>query len=271
VVIVGVGSGIGHELALRFHRDGFVLVGTYRTEAGVEDLRDLPGTHLYQCDILDEESVSRFTAAVGKLGVPWDILVSSVGSQEPIGRFFDVDVDEWVDSVHVNALAQLRVVHRLRRWASERPSVAFFAGGGTNNPMPRYSAYCVSKIALIKMCELLDDEDPELNVFIVGPGWTRTKIHQQTLSNPDGAGGNYLKTRRFVESGDQGTPMSDIYDCVSWLVAKGRSVAGGRNFSVVHDRWGDRSGSDELIAALASDASMYKLRRHANSWKPRQP
>ena len=30
----------------------------------------------------------------------------------------------------------------------------YSAGGGTNNPFTNYSAYCVSKIALIKMCEL---------------------------------------------------------------------------------------------------------------------
>ena len=50
------------------------------------------------------------------------------------------------------------------------------AGGGTNNPFTNYSAYCVSKIALIKMCELIDDEYKNLNVFIIGPGLLKPKL-----------------------------------------------------------------------------------------------
>ncbi len=53
------------------------------------------------------------------------------------------------------------------------------AGGGTNNPFTNYSAYCVAKIALIKMTELLDDEEKKLNIFIIGPGFVRTRIHRK--------------------------------------------------------------------------------------------
>jgi NAD(P)-dependent dehydrogenase (short-subunit alcohol dehydrogenase family) len=68
---------------------------------------------------------------------------------------------------------------------SGTPSVVFFSGAGTNGPAPSYSAYCASKILLIKMCELLDSETPDASFFIIGPGMVRTKIHEQTLRSLD--------------------------------------------------------------------------------------
>ena len=50
------------------------------------------------------------------------------------------------------------------------------------------------------MCELLDDENKDLNVFIVGPGWVKTKIHNQVLDNPQGAGGSYQKVQDFLNN-----------------------------------------------------------------------
>ena len=49
-------------------------------------------------------------------------------------------------------------------------------------PFDNYSAYCVGKLLLIKMTELLDSECPDLQVSIIGTGWVNTKIHRQTLA-----------------------------------------------------------------------------------------
>ena len=104
------------------------------------------------------------------LDQPWNLFVSAAGTMEPIAPFFSADFDVWEQSVTVNSTAQLRVLHGLWPQRSRDPvDVMLMAGGGTNNPFTNYSAYCVSKIALIKMCELLDDEEDDLNIFIIGP------------------------------------------------------------------------------------------------------
>ena len=179
-----------------------------------------------------------------------------------------MDFDQWESAVQVNSTAQLRALHvayPYRRTGMEVP-VVFFAGGGTNSPFTSYSAYCIGKIALIKMCELLDDEAPDLNAFIVGTGWVRTKIHAQTLDAGMEAGANLTPTQRFLAEGQTGTSFADIAAMIDWGCAQGRSVTGGRNFSVVHDTW--RSGGDALSAALLADPHHYKLRRHGNSFAP---
>jgi NAD(P)-dependent dehydrogenase (short-subunit alcohol dehydrogenase family) len=137
-----------------------------------------------------------------------------------------------------------------------------FSGSGTNSAAPAYSAYCASKILLIKMCELLDAESPDTSFFIVGPGIVRTKIHEQTLREPVRGGSNYGKVVEFLGSADPGTSHDDIYSCIRWCVAAGKAAVGGRNVALVHDAW--RNGGTELARSLQNDPNLYKLRRFGN-------
>jgi NAD(P)-dependent dehydrogenase (short-subunit alcohol dehydrogenase family) len=220
------------------------------------------GVTLLQCDVTKNADVKRLADFVRNNSITWKTLFSSVGSSEPIGRFFDLDFDVWESSIQINCIGQLRALHALYpfRAVDSISNVALLAGGGTNNPFRCYSAYCVSKILLIKMTELLDDEADDLNAFIVGPGFVRTKTHLETINAGTKVEDNVERIRAFWESDDPGTPMEDIYDCIRWLEEQGRDVAGGRNFSVVHDQW----GSDMLAEALLGDREMYKLRRSGN-------
>lgn len=264
VFILSASSDIGRELAERYSRDGFSVVGTYRDPGGAGRLAGRPDVALLACDVVSRESVRAMVDAYAAMNRPWDVLISSVGQLEPIGPFFSLDFDRWEESIRINFTAQLRVLHALYPYRRQGRigHVAFFAGGGTNNPFPNFSAYCVSKIGLIKMCELLDDEAQDLNVFIVGPGFLPTKIHQQTLRNPAGAGRNYDKMRAFFEAEQPHASYEDIYQCINWCIGRGRLVAGGRNFSAVHDPW--REGGGELATELEADPNKFKLRRFRN-------
>lgn len=265
VFVLGAGSDIGCDLALRYADAGAQVIGTYRTDASAARLVDVPNIHLLRCNIAELGEVANLALAYAELDTPWDIFISSVGTMEPIGPFFECDFTQWERSVTTNSLAQLRILHALHpyRRRSATSHVAFFAGGGTNGPFASYSAYCASKIFLIKMCELLSDENPDLNVFILGPGFLPTKIHNQTFSNPMAAGSNYAKTVRFYETSTGTAGFADVYQCINWCVQAGRPVAAGRNVSVVHDAW--RDGGHELAATLVEDRDKFKLRRYGNT------
>lgn len=264
VFVLGASSDIGRELVVRYLRAGCTVAGTYRNHSAVEDLRGRSRTHLFPCSVDDQASITQvvqsFSAQVGV----WDTFISSIGTEEPIGPFFDNEFEAWESSVIVNSTAQLRVLHQLYPYRSKRETcnVVFFAGGGTNNPFPNYSAYCVSKILLIKMCELLDDENKDLNVFILGPGFVRTKIHRQTLAKGASAGRNHGRTLEFLRADNPGTSFDDIFACINWAIRQGRDVCGGRNFSVVHDPW--RRGGIQLVEELREDPNKFKLRRSGN-------
>jgi NAD(P)-dependent dehydrogenase (short-subunit alcohol dehydrogenase family) len=193
-------------------------------------------------------------------GFSWDIFISAAGLLEPIGPFFSSDFDVWEKSVITNSTAQLRVLHAVYglRTHSAPAKVMLFAGGGTNGPFDNYSAYCVGKLLLIKMTELLDSECPDLHVSILGTGWVNTKIHRQTLAAQSGAGANFERTLEFLEdSSDAGTSMETVSECIDWCLSSPRSATSGRNFSLVYDPWREA----HLIDELQADSNRYKLRR----------
>ena len=99
----------------------------------------------------------------------------------------------------MNLTSQLEVLHAIYplKQRGKQAHVAFLAGAGTNNAFTNYSAYAASKVALIKMCELLNDEAPDLNVFIVGPGFVKTKNHNETIKAGIKAGENYHRVKAF--------------------------------------------------------------------------
>jgi NAD(P)-dependent dehydrogenase (short-subunit alcohol dehydrogenase family) len=259
VFLLGASADIGRALSERFVRDGFEVVGSARSAASAP-----AGTRWIPVDLSAAGSVKAAVEAYAGLSRPWDVWISCAGSMEPIGPFFGTDFDSWERSLIVNSTAQLRVLHGLypHRRQGKVSDVVFLAGGGTNGPFRNYSAYCAAKILLIKMCELIDDEAPDLNAFIVGPGWVNTKIHRETLRKPDAAGGNYGRTLEFLNSGSSGTPMDDIYSCIRWGMTRGRPVVGGRNLSVVHDAW--KGGGEPLAQRLHNEPGMFKLRRSGN-------
>lgn len=256
--MLGASADIGLALSERLMRDGWSVIGSARDTSRLERYSGEVAFRALSCDLTRPGDIAAMIESFAALQTHWDLFISAAGSMEPIGRFFDLDFDAWEQSVVVNTTAQLRVLHGLWPYRNRAKSdVMLMAGGGTNNPFPNYSAYCVSKIALIKMCELLDDEEDGLNIFIIGPGFVQTRIHEETLRAGSRAGDGYGKTVDFLAT--EGTSMDDIYGNLQWCIAQGKPIAGGRNFSTIHDPW--RDGGEALREQLENDDNAFRLRR----------
>jgi NAD(P)-dependent dehydrogenase (short-subunit alcohol dehydrogenase family) len=260
ILIIGINSGIGEALATRYVADDALVIGTYRQNVG-SSIKSIDSLDSYKLDVTDPESIDDFIKHLKNQEYRWDIVIFSIGTLEPIGNFFDLDFNQWEQSYSTNFFGQLRVMHMVRKFAKSGATAIFFTGGAPSGVLQRFSAYSVAKIGLTKMVEYLDVEDNEIKYAIVGPGWVNTSIHKQTITAGDAAGENLKRTQLFLEEDKQGTPLDDIYDCINWIAGKSKKVTGGRNFSVVWDAWGNKSGSDELESNLIHDNNLFKIRR----------
>ena len=262
VIIVSVSSDIGIALHERWSNSGWDVFGTYRTKT---DWVAKNEQKFVFCDLSDLLSVEKSCLKLNKLCPNWDVLVIAPGLQDPVGPFIDCDFESWRKSIQVNFISQMMFVRKLLPYRNtslpEGSCVLMFAGGGTNSATLNYSAYTVSKIALIKMTELLAAEIPDTRFTIVGPGWVKTKIHKSTLDAGTRAGDNYKRTIEKL-AGNECTPMHSVLDCCDWLISSPKKIVSGRNFSVVFDMW----GSKELEEKLEQEPDMYKLRRYQNEF-----
>jgi NAD(P)-dependent dehydrogenase (short-subunit alcohol dehydrogenase family) len=259
-ILISISSDIGLALADRWLDREWRLIGSYRTRPDQADQLEKRGVRLIECDVADPDSVDRFAS---KVSSAWDVLVLLPAMLGPVGTFETCDIDEWERSIYLNFTAQLRLVRRMlptrNKETKNSPCVIFFNGGGTNSAPVNYSAYTVSKIALTKMCELLDAEMSDTRFTIIGPGWVDTKIHQATFEAGELAGANLARTREVHDKG-RFTPMEKVVDCCNWAIEAPREVMSGRNISVVHDAWGE----EDLDTLLRAEPDVYKLRRAGN-------
>jgi NAD(P)-dependent dehydrogenase (short-subunit alcohol dehydrogenase family) len=271
ILIVSISSDIGHALAVHWMARGWSIAGTYRTASEATAALARQGVPLVPCDLDRPESVKAACSELARSG-PWDALVICPATLEPIGLFADCDFDEWARSFGRNFIEQMRVIRELLPARNLQnalgPCVICWAGGGVNSAPASVSAYTVSKIAQIKMVELLDAEVPDTRFVIVGPGWVRTKIHEATIRAGERAGAVYRNTSaRLADAGSGWTDISRVIASCDWMVSAERAVISGRNFSVASDAW----GTPELNAELLANPDMYKLRRNRNDWPLRAP
>lgn len=263
-IIISLTSDIAGAIAREWVSKGMVIVGTYRNKSNIpRDLQELGVTFLH-CDVSNAQACDSAAEKILQLMPDWDVILFATGTLNPIGPFVENNMDEWTDSLHTNLIGQLRLLHQLlngRKIKQEViPTVIFFAGGGANNAVTNYSAYTVSKIALTKMCELLDAEIPDVKFSIVGPGIVKTKIHDEMIkAGEKNAGNNYFKVLNALQS-EKCTPFSDVILLIDWIISQPREVVSGRNFSVVYDDTDNKA----FVDMLKNNVDMYKLRRFMN-------
>ncbi|QNJ30606.1 short chain dehydrogenase family protein [Synechococcus sp. PROS-9-1] len=254
-LIVGITSGIGSALASHFESLKLNVVGTSRnTEIPTDN-----NFYIHPLDLASHDSIDKFVHLFSEK-YRWNRLIFCPAVMAPIGKFDSIDIHEWLSTFNINFSNQVYLLHSILSFRiGDCPHVLFFAGGGTNSAPKNYSSYTLSKIALIKLVELLDEEIQDTSFTILGPGWVKTKIHEQSLEPSLSHLSSYQETVRRISDSDF-VGMDKVIDSVMWILAQDKKTVGGRNFSTAHDPF----DSDDFASKLVSDADVFKLRRHGN-------
>ncbi|HER25894.1 MAG TPA: SDR family oxidoreductase, partial [Rhodospirillales bacterium] len=112
-IVISASSDIGAALSRRWVEAGIDVVGTYRQKSqSVTDLEGA-GVRLVECDLGDRASIKDAISSLCNLAPRWDALIIAPGTLDPIGKFDELDFDQWELSVSVNFVAQMRLLHGL--------------------------------------------------------------------------------------------------------------------------------------------------------------
>jgi NAD(P)-dependent dehydrogenase (short-subunit alcohol dehydrogenase family) len=256
--ISGINSQIGSSFAFDLLKQKQLKVlGTYREKNALTEKLEIAGAKLYQCDFNDKHAMAELSKKVDFTQISCVCLFH--GTMNPIGEFIDNDITEWTDSFQVNFLSITSIIHTLLSKVETGCRFITLAGGGVNGSPKAYSAYTIAKIALIKLNELLAEENPQHLFFNVGPGWVDSPIHKQTLAAFDSASAAYQETIRRYQD-DDFVPIEKVIDVLNFFSFDAGIEFSGRNYSVANDDLHD----DNLINKLKSCQNTYKLRRFNN-------
>jgi NAD(P)-dependent dehydrogenase (short-subunit alcohol dehydrogenase family) len=256
IVITGASSGIGAALTRALAADGHELfVCARRTDRLAKVVEGYTSVFHAGCDVGQEPEVENFFRQVGERTNSLDVLIHCAAILGPIGTFHEVNSDDWMAAVTTNLFGAYLVAKNAvpLMQAERRPRIIMLSGGGAFDPMPRVSAYGVSKAAIVRLVETLAVELAPRNIAVnaVAPGFVATEIHQATLvAGRERAGEHYDKTVKLVSEWDDS--MDVPIDCLRYMISEAASRLTGKTISARYDPWGEPEFDQRLDQVMAS-------------------
>ena len=264
-LVTGGSQGIGKAIVRRFLEEGASVafcsrnIGNLGASAG--ELSGIgPALVPLQADVTDHAQVEKLVAASLERFSRIDILVNNAGIYGPIGPAWENDPRHWQETVTVNLVGAFLLCRAVvpAMIQAGRGKIINIAGGGAAAPFPRFTAYAVSKAALVRFTETLAVElaDHNIQVNAVASGFVATRLHQQTLEAGKRAGAEFLrKTQEQLAQGgvDPAIPAA----LAAFLASEKADRISGKFISSVWDNWADFAGHLDEIAKT----DLYTLRR----------
>jgi len=251
VLVTGAASGIGHETALAFAREGANIIAVDLDEARLADTLHLVGAAgrrclALGCDVSDMAAADALaTKVAADIGSP-DVVVNNAGVGF-LGPFLDTPISAWNQVIGVNLMG---VVHISRAFlpgmidaggARHLVNVASAAG---LHAVPNLSAYSASKHAVLGLSDALAMElrETSVGVTVVCPGVINTPI---------------IRNRRAVAPS---VPASALDKIAQQYQAKGAhpSAVGARIVRAV-------KGGEDIVLVGPSAAAVFYARRLSRS------
>ncbi|WP_248827391.1 2,3-dihydro-2,3-dihydroxybenzoate dehydrogenase [Photobacterium ganghwense] len=210
VWVTGAARGIGHEVAMSFHRLGARVMGL---DIDFSAARDEGISHpfaTYEVDISDPAAVSQVAQTILAAEPVIDVLANVAGILR-MGQTEELTVDDWHTCINVNAsgvfylLQQLIPVFKQQRHGA----VVTVSSNAAHIPRLHMTAYCASKAALTSLadCAALELAPYGVRCNVVSPGSTDTRM-QRSLWHSDDA--EQLTIAGFQEQFKLGIPLGKI-------------------------------------------------------------
>lgn len=179
VVVTGAGQGLGRVMSLAFASEGAVVgLAARSTEAitAVAAEIDAAGGEAIAAptDLASVEDVEALAATVHARMGPVDVLVCNAGVEGPTAPLWEIPVDEWEQTLRVNATGPFLCCRAFLDAMVERRrgSVLVIGSITSRRPLPGRGAYAASKSALSGLVRTLavDLGPHDIRVNLISPG-----------------------------------------------------------------------------------------------------
>lgn len=270
-IITGANQGFGLEVARKYVQAGADVMLCARNadllQAAQSELNNLasPGQKVFAQagDVSAEGDVqSLVSETLTRLG-GCHILVNNAGIYGPKGEIETVDWGEWLKTIEINVYGSILMCRAILPHfkAQGYGKVIQLSGGGATNPMPRISAYAVSKAAVVRFTETLAEEvrGTGIDVNAIAPGALNTRMLEEILdAGPEKVGKDfYERSLKQKEAG--GAPLGRGAELALFLASAASDGITAKLISAVWDNW--EHWPEHLDELSSSD--VYTLRRIA--------
>ena len=183
-IVTGGTRGIGLAMARGFRDCGATVVVTDIVDRGIGEGE---GLHFVPCDLRKPDEITRMVKAVVDRFKRIDILVNNaaVGLRKPA---IEMAVEEWEEVLRINVTGPFLTCREVGKVMMEQKKGRIINIGSNYGSIgiSQFSAYCVSKAAVIHLSRVLAVEWAKegIRVNTISPSATRTERTRDRLDDP---------------------------------------------------------------------------------------
>ena len=268
-IITGASQGLGFEIAKKYIEAGASISICARDESLLSKAKTQLQSYLgpdqqilpIRADVSKINDVESVVSLAKENFGRIDILVNNAGIYGPKGLIELVDWQDWMRAVEINLYGSILMCRAvLPHFKAQRSGkIIQLSGGGATNPLPRLSAYAVSKAAIIRFVETLAEEvrEEKIDVNAIAPGALNTRLLDEVLgAGPERVGQNFYQ-QALKQKQTGGSDLQKGADLTVFLGSSRSDGITGKLISAIWDPW--PSLPEHLDELRSSD--IYTLRR----------
>jgi len=268
VILTGASRGIGKIVAQKLDAEGACLALIARNKKKLEETLTLLSnkrSFYYVCDISDEVAVRKIFSEISKkFNKKIDVLINNAGVQYPIGLFVDNELSVWKDNIKINLFGTINCIKSIlpEMIGKKYGKIINLSGGGSTSPRPNFSAYGVSKTAIVRFTETLAEELKKMNIDVnaVAPGAINTSMIKEIIDSEKKAGKEYEEA--VIRQKNGGNNPRHVAELITFLSSSLSDGITGKLISAIWDPWRD----SEFQNLLKNDINVSTLRRIDNKY-----
>lgn len=258
LIVTGASQGFGKEIVTDFVKRNYQISVCARDFDLLESTYKNSSVHYSKCDVSIENEVNDFLKfSLDKMKTV-DVAVLNAAVYGPIGKVESVDIEQFRKAMDINFYGVLYFCRGLISYFKQnniRGKIIVVSGGGASSPMPFFTSYAASKVAVVRLVESIAMEVEEYGIEInsIAPGPMATRMNQQVLDAGDKiVGSEFFKKNVKWSKGEDTNPQLAI-ELIDYLCH-----TNGINGKLISAKWDDWKNFD--IDKLKNN-DLYTLRR----------
>lgn len=250
-IITGANQGLGLEIAKKYAAAGANLMLCARDDILLDGaLKEVKKyitndqiVLVQQMDVSKEKEVSEVVELTLKQLGSCHILVNNAGIYGPKGNVENIDWIEWIKAIEINLYGSVFMCRKLIPHFKKQGygKVIQLSGGGATNPLPKISAYAVSKAAIVRFAETLAEEvrGYGIDVNALAPGALNTRMLEEVLMAGPGLVGKDFYERSLRQKELGGASIDRAAELALFLASSRSDGITGKLISAAWDNWGE--------------------------------
>ena len=270
IVIFGATGSIGYFTLKKFYENNHNLLLFIKNNKKIKFLKkkfkpsNLQTIKFENLDILDKKSLKKKIDKNKNFIKKANLIINAIGDQGQIGNFLKLDLKKFDKTFKINFFSQIFLLRNIYKFIKKNKDtlIILFAGGGVTSVRRNFSSYSLSKIASVKLSEILSHEFNNKNIRInsISPGVIDSKMTRLILGKK-----KFLDKKEIVKLKkgilDSKKSLNKVYDLINFLMSKkGKFVSG----KIISSRWDAFENWKKKEIKKIKNTDIFTLRRNIN-------